>query len=336
MPVACCHGNGHDVALLAMALWRLAANGATVSDHDQRFKALLQEFLQEFFELFFPDWAKWFDFSQVEWLDKEVFPDPPEGRRRAVDLVAKLPTIEPSAASVSETWLSLIHIEVESADSAAPLRRRMHRYYTHLRDRHDLPILPVAVYLRVGLEGIGIDDYTEAFGPLDVLRFKYLYVGLPGLDGVEYLQRQSDLAVALAALMRFPPEELARIKAESLLRLARSAQTEQRRFLLAECVQTYLNLPTASAQQEFERLLKQETFNEVKTMAVTWFDQGMEKGMEKGIAMGIALLAVQLEERFGALDPAVRDRLDLWPKDRLNELARQIVHAQSLEELGLK
>jgi hypothetical protein len=233
----------------------------------------------------------------------------------------------------------------------------MHRYYTHLRDRHELPILPVAVYLRVGLEGLGIDEYTEEFGPLNVLRFKYLYVGLPGLDGLQYLQRPSDLAVALAALMRLPPENLARIKAEALRRLARSAQTDHRRFLLAECVQAYLSLPDASAQQEFDRLLDQESFAEVKTMAVTWFDQGMEKGIEKGIEKGMEkgmeagiekgrqlglergqreMLAVQLEERFGALSKAVRDRLEQWPAPRLNELARRIIRAQSLQELGLE
>ena len=65
----------------------------------------------------------------------------------------------------------------------------MHGYYTYLRDRHDLPILPVAVYLQVGLQGLGVDEYTEAFGQLDLLRFRCLYVGLVGLDGVQYLQR---------------------------------------------------------------------------------------------------------------------------------------------------
>jgi hypothetical protein len=29
-----------------------------MADHDQRFKVLLQEFLAEFFELFFPEWRR--------------------------------------------------------------------------------------------------------------------------------------------------------------------------------------------------------------------------------------------------------------------------------------
>ena len=40
-------------------------------DHDQRFKTLIREF--------FGDWAARFDTANVEWLDKEQFPDPPDG-----------------------------------------------------------------------------------------------------------------------------------------------------------------------------------------------------------------------------------------------------------------
>jgi len=63
-------------------------------DHDQRFKVLPQEFFAEFFQLFFPDWARRFDFARVTWLDKEVFTDPPQGERRYLDLVARMPVLQ--------------------------------------------------------------------------------------------------------------------------------------------------------------------------------------------------------------------------------------------------
>jgi hypothetical protein len=50
-------------------------------DHDQRFKTLIQEFFADFLRLFFADWAARFDLSKIEWLDKELLPDPPEGSR---------------------------------------------------------------------------------------------------------------------------------------------------------------------------------------------------------------------------------------------------------------
>ena len=62
-----------------------------MADHDQRFKSLLKVFFAEFFQVFFPAWADRFDFSRVDWLEQEVFTDPPRGERRSLDLVARLP-----------------------------------------------------------------------------------------------------------------------------------------------------------------------------------------------------------------------------------------------------
>ena len=59
-------------------------------DHDQRFKILLQTFFADFLRLFFAQWARRLDVDAVEWLDKEIFLDPPEGRRRVLDLVGRL------------------------------------------------------------------------------------------------------------------------------------------------------------------------------------------------------------------------------------------------------
>ena len=52
-------------------------------DHDQRFKSLLKTFFAEFFQAFFPAWADRFDFARVDWLEQEVFTDPPRGSAAA-------------------------------------------------------------------------------------------------------------------------------------------------------------------------------------------------------------------------------------------------------------
>ena len=49
-------------------------------DHDQRLKVLLKEFFEQFFQCFFPEWAERFDFTDITWLDKEVFLAPPQVR----------------------------------------------------------------------------------------------------------------------------------------------------------------------------------------------------------------------------------------------------------------
>jgi hypothetical protein len=189
-----------------------------MSDHDQRFKELLKAFFPEFLRLYFPERAARFDFSQVEWLDKEVFVDPPQGDVREMDLVARLPLLAVHAGAPAAA-LALIHVEIESRDAVETLRRRMFEYYEALRRRYRCPVLPVAVYLRVGLDGIGIDGYDEDFDDLELLRFRYLYVGFPGLDAATYLHGSSWLGVALSALMSVPRLRRAWFRSEALRRL---------------------------------------------------------------------------------------------------------------------
>ena len=51
-----------------------------------------------------------------------------------------------------------------------------------LRRDTGLPVLPVALFLRVGLDGVGWDAYEEHFWEHRVVRFEYAYVGLPALE----------------------------------------------------------------------------------------------------------------------------------------------------------
>lgn len=67
-------------------------------------------------------------------------------------------------------------------------------------------------------------------------------------------------------------------------------------------------------------------------MNKTWFEQGLEQGMERGQR---AILYELLEARFGSLSPAVQERLRQLPAERLAGLARAILRAQSLQDLGL-
>lgn len=310
-----------------------------MTDHDQRFKTLIREFFADFLRLFFRPWAERLDCTTIEWLDKEVFPDPPEGSRRALDLVAKLATrqqVPGQRPSEPDHWLALVHIEIESPDKVAPLRPRMFHSYVQLRDKHILPVLPIGLYLKVGLEGIGVDVYEEHFWELRPVHFEYLYVGLPALDAIQYVQGDNWLGVALAALMRIPPEQVAWLGAEALRRLLEAPLTEQQRFLLGECVQAYLPLDETQ-RRVFERLVATEPYRGVQAVNKTWFEQGLEQGREQGLEQGQrALLREMLEDRFGNLSPAVQEHLQQLPAERLPMLARAVLRAGSLRDLGLE
>jgi hypothetical protein len=301
-----------------------------MADQDQRFQALLREFFAEFVHLFFPAWADRFDFSGVEWLDQEAFPDPPQGRRRILDLVARLPVrLAPTPEELDKRpWIVLLHVEVEARDSVAPLRGRMFAYYHYLRHKHQIPVLPVGLYLQVGLDGVGWDVHEEWFWEQRVVHFEYAYIGLPALDAFQYLNGQNVLGVALSALMRVSEERRAELKAQAMERLATSPENEWRRYLLSECIEAYLTLEGPQLV-EYERLLQTGPYQEANAMAVTSFEKGIEKGQR-------ALLQRQLERRFGRLSPAALERLTSWPGEQLGDLAEAFVTAASLKELGLE
>lgn len=155
-------------------------------DHDQRFKTLIRAFFAEFLRLFFAEWAARFDLDVIEWLDTELFADPPEGSRHVLDLVARVPVTQTAAAP--GLTLLLVHVEIESAERTTVIKPRLPFYYHFLRDKYLLPVLPLVIYLKVGLDGIGTDVCVEELWGLEVNRFQYLYVGLPGLDAIKYLE----------------------------------------------------------------------------------------------------------------------------------------------------
>jgi hypothetical protein len=297
-------------------------------DHDQRLKALLREFLAEFVALVLAAWQGRFDFAGAEWLQQEVFPDPPRGRRRIIDLLARLKVLRP----VGEADQTLIHIEVESGDSVADLRARMPEYRAFLRHRHALPVLSLALYLGVGLEGVGWDEQAERYWEEELGRTRWAYLGLPALDARAYVEGGNLLGVALAVLMRIPPDEKAWLKARAMQRVAEAQLSEFRRYLLMECIEAYLPLEGPHLA-EFERLLTTEEFKMALKIGKTSFETGMEQGQERGQR---ALLRRQLEKRFGPLSETVRQRLEAWPADKLPELGETLLTAKSLAELGLE
>ena len=313
-----------------------------MEDHDQRFKAMFKAFLAEFFETFLPAWADRFDFARVDWLEQEVFTDPPRGERRSLDLVARLPLrpgVPPPATADAEPaapWLTLIHVEVEFRDSVAPLRPRMHSYYEQLRRRHGLPVLPIALYLRVGLDGIGWDVYEETYWGHRLVTFEYAYVGLPALDGEHYVVGEHLLGVALTALMRVPRERRAAVHAEALRRLAEARENDYRRHLLLDCLETYAALDEAQAE-ELGALLQTERYREAQAMAMTTFEKGVQTGLQQGLQQGQrTTLRKLLEARFGPLSPGAQERLQALSPERLETLTLGLLKAQSLQELGLE
>jgi hypothetical protein len=302
-------------------------------DHDQRLKVLLKEFFEAFFLCFFPHWAKRFEFVDIDWLDKELFLAPPQGEKRQLDLVARL-RLRPGAPSPRPgvtDLVALVHVEVESRDSVVAFRPRMFDYYVQLRRDTGLPVLPIALFLRVGLEGKGWDTHEEYFWDRQIIRFEYAYVGLPGLPGEAYATGENLLGVALSALMRIPAERRAELYAEGLKRIARSGENDFRRFLLAECLEAYSDLDEAQ-KERLQTLLQTEAYHEVEPLMKTTYERGIERGIEQGERR---LTLRLMEARFGPLSPTVEQKVEALSPEALTRLQLDLLKAQTLEELHL-
>ncbi len=164
-----------------------------------------------------------------------------------------------------------------------------------------------------------------------------LYVGLPGLDAVQYLEGDNWLGVALSALMRIPAEQVAWLGAEALRRLAEAPLDNRRKFLLAECVQAYLPM-TDEQRREFEALLSTEPYAGVQAVNVTVYEKGELKGL-------VSSLLVSVKSRFGREIPDItamlqgftdpemaRDAWSLfWRSTTADEFSRELARLKGTE-----
>src|SRR4029077_10476120 len=163
-------------------------------------------------------------------------------------------------------------------------------------------------------------------GP-DFPGFRYVSFGLAGCGAAEYLACPEPLAWALAALMDPGALSRAELKMACLRRIAK-LRGRFDSFLLVNCVENYLQL-TAEEAVELEALRARKENREVQAMALTWSEKLEAKGIRE-------VLLLQLAERFGPLPEGARRQVEeIGSLQRLTQLAKWVLTAHSLEEMGL-
>jgi hypothetical protein len=63
-------------------------------------------------------------------------------------------------------------------------------------------------------------------------------------------------------------------------------------------------------------------------MAITWYEQGMRAGR-------LEMLVNVIEDRIGPLSQEAREKLESCPDDKLRELLKRALTAESLDELAI-
>jgi hypothetical protein len=111
-----------------------------------------------------------------------------------------------------------------------------------------------------------------------------------------------------------------------------------RRFLLVNCVETYLELEGRDAE-ELEALQARGNAEEVRAMRrMTWAEKRQKEWLDLGREQGAQQTLLRLlGVRFGPLSEEVKRRVEaIQSVERLNQIAEQILVAHSLEEIGLR
>ncbi len=308
--------------------------------HDHLFKSLFYAFFRDLLLLVDAKLAAWLaPDAEVEFRDKELIPGSPEEEHRVVDLLAA--TQGPDGECVF-----LVHVEIERK-APKDIGPRLWDYSIRLRGHHSEPLVSLVVFLRGGPPGVLWQTHVEETAGLEVNRFRYLSFGLSKLPAEQLLARPEPLAWGLAALAKPGALGRARLKFEALRRIAGAQVSEHQRFLLLNCVETYLPLKGRDAE-EYASLAGAPKSPETRAMQMTWADRIEAKGVKKGIKEGIAkgrgegadrvrrTVVRLLGQRFGRVPLALQKRLAaIRSVDELSAIADRILEVQSFEELGL-
>jgi predicted transposase YdaD len=295
------------------------------NQHDKIFKQLLHAYLGDFLRLAVPETLDRLDLSSPEFLDKELFAEGPRGRRRELDLLVRVRTVNGRPL--------MIHVEIE-ARASPEMEERLWRYRNQILARYDTPVLTLVINLKRGRPGVCLKTRESDLGP-DFPGFRYVSFGLAGCSAAEYLARPEPLAWALAALMEPGPLSRAELKMACLRRVA-GLRRRTDPFLLVNCVENYLQLADEEAV-ELEALRARKENREVQAMALTWSEKLEAKGEARGRGEGAReILLLQLAERFGPLPEGARRQVEeISSLQRLTQLAKRVLTAHSLEEMGL-
>jgi len=297
--------------------------------HDQLFKQLLQAFFPEFLRLFDPETAAALDLGTVSFRDTEAFTDIPHGERRLADLVAQVATKD------GTDELILVHVEIQR-EREVTFPQRMWQYYRLLRQRENLPVIPIALVLYPGREGITQELYEETALGRSILTFRYLQISLPRLEAMDFVRADSVLGAGLASAMHTPAERAAQIGLHlASLRRVHQARLageidDARAFLLVNLIATYLPL-SAREREELRVQLQQEGDPAMEATELTWADQIYLEGRVQGIRKAIEL---QARARFGRVAPELEAKLAAMTREEdLAAFVERIEKARSEADL---
>ena len=206
-------------------------------------------------------------------------------------------------------------------------------------------VVPVSIFLRAGTVPESLVLGTER---RSYLSFGYLSCKLSELSADAWLDSDNPVARVNLPNMRSPAARRVEVYARAVRGLLTLEPDAARRAKYLEFIDIYAGL----TENEFERYRRQHP-EDGGTMAGViqrardeGIQQGVQQGIQQGVQQGIrqgvrqgriagrrALLERLLLRRFGALPPAVLERLDTASADDLDAWAEGVLDAPTLEDV---
>jgi hypothetical protein len=307
-------------------------------DHDRLFKTLLRAFFPGLLCLVAPAIAERLDAERASFLDKELLADGPGGRKREADLLARVP--------VRGGGTLLAHVEIE-ARARSRMPHRLRAYASRIQTAYGGQVLSILLNIKGGPAGVCHATLDGELSAPELSPFRYVVFGLAGCAGAAYLALDEPLAWALAALMDRAEASRASYKLACQRRIAEARMPDDRRILLMDFVEAYLELTRQEAREY--KILDTENRREETAMWMTWSERlkaegqkeglklGKQEGRQEGVRSLQQVLLRLLDQRFGPLPEQVRRQVGaIASLRRLTRLAERVLTVGSLRELRLR
>ena len=307
-----------------------------MTEHDQIFKILLHLFFFEFMELFFePLYAK-IDKSFQQDIDKELFAEKEPSRGSTSDLAIKV------RMKNNKNKHLIILIEIQAQTDKKFLERVIY-YYTGLRKKYDLEVLPIALFID-NRRSIAPDICVLKTMGRRNLTFEFETIQLNKLNWQDYRDCDNPIIPALMAKMKFAKRERPRVKCECIRMIVNLNIAIQKKQTLYRVVDTYLKLDKSektlyeywvSRLSEAEKRKMMDFISPMERQAMAkGHRQGHKEGHKEGLKEGASLMALQfLNKSIGPLTKTLESRIQNLDSEQLKSLGNSLMDFKTIEDL---
>lgn len=262
-------------------------------DFDQLYKRLVKNFFKWHLAFFCAEIAEKIDFKAgFEFIDKELYTDQIQGKKRFTDVLAKVKLLS------GEVTYIFIHIEIQRGKKHN-LTLRMFNYYKVITLEHNLPVFALAIYIGRKSKKEVLDNVFEekCFGTN--IRYEYQLRNLKDYDYKKHLDHDNPIVAALLCHMDHGKDSKALVIAIALKKLSSYNLSDKQNAVIINFIEQMLRLNDVE-KDEFKEYINQKEYKEAKKMISGYdeiFGEYREKWEKKGVKREKIAIAKKMKSK---------------------------------------